>query len=71
LQKDTYIAKYMGNLLVAGPSRKEIQKPKEAMSDSFDATDLGSCRYHLDMAITNDRKYENQPELKEAHRAGT
>ena len=49
-------AVYVDDLLIAGPSKEEIQKLKKALSKRFDMTDLGPCSYYLGMTITRDRK---------------
>ena len=48
----TYIAVYVDDLLIAGPSKEEIQELKNALSNRFQMTDLGPCSYYLGMAIT-------------------
>jgi hypothetical protein len=55
-KEHTYIAVYVDDLLIAGPSKEEIQKLKKALSKRFDMTDLGPCSYYLGMTITRDRK---------------
>ena len=48
----TYIAVYVDDLLIAGPSKEEIQELKNALSNRFQMTDLGPCSYYLGMAVT-------------------
>jgi len=55
-KEHTYIAVYVDDLLIAGPSKEEIQKLKKALSKRFDMTDLGPSSYYLGMTITRDRK---------------
>jgi transposase InsO family protein len=52
----TYIAVYVDDLLIAGPSKEEIQELKNALSGRFQMTDLGPCSHYLGMAVTRDRK---------------
>lgn len=52
----TYIAVYVDDLLIAGPSKEEIQELKNALSDRFQMTDLGPCSHYLGMVVTRDRK---------------
>ncbi|KAM4061991.1 reverse transcriptase (RNA-dependent DNA polymerase) [Hirsutella rhossiliensis] len=52
----TYIAVYVDDLLIAGPSKEEIQKLKNALSNRFQMTDLGPCNHYLGMAVTRDRR---------------
>ena len=50
-----YIAIYVDDLLIAGPSKDEIQELKDALSAKFQMTDLGPCTYYLGMSIIRDR----------------
>ncbi|KJZ70562.1 hypothetical protein HIM_10030 [Hirsutella minnesotensis 3608] len=52
----TYIAVYVDDLLIAGPSKGEIQKLKDALSKRFQMTDLGPCSHYLGMTVTRDRR---------------
>jgi hypothetical protein len=51
-----YIAVYVDDLLIAGPSKADIQKIKDALSQRFEMTDLGACTYYLGMSVTRDRR---------------
>ena len=51
----TYIAVYVDDLLIIGPSTEEIRKVKGLLSDRFQMTDLGPCHYYLGMTVTRDR----------------
>ena len=52
----TYIAVYVDDLLIAGPSKEEIQDLKDALKNRFEMTDLGPCSYYLGMTVSRDRK---------------
>jgi hypothetical protein len=51
-----YIAVYVDDLLIAGPSKEEIGKVKESLSKRFEMTDLGECLFYLGMEIRRDRR---------------
>jgi hypothetical protein len=55
-KEHTYIAVHVDHLLIAGPSKEEIQKLKKVLSERFNMTDLGPCSYYLGMTTTRDRK---------------
>jgi hypothetical protein len=50
-----YIAIYVDDLLIIGPSKDDIQKIKMALSNCFQMTDLGACTYYLGMSVKRDR----------------
>jgi len=51
-----YIAVYVDDLLIAGPSKTQIKEIKDALNKHFEMTDLGPCSYYLGMSITRDRQ---------------
>jgi hypothetical protein len=51
-----YIAVYVDDLLIAGPSKAGIRKIKDALGQRFEMTDLGACTYYLGMSVTRDRR---------------
>lgn len=51
-----YIAVYVDDLLIIGPSIAEIKKIKRSLRNRFHITDLGPCSYYLGMAIRRDRQ---------------
>ena len=51
-----YIAVYVDDLLIAGPSKDEIQEIKDTLSNRFEMTDLGPCTHYLGMTVTRDRR---------------
>jgi hypothetical protein len=51
----TFIAVYVDDLLIAGPSKDEIVAVKQALCNKFKMTDLGSCKYYLGMSLRRDR----------------
>lgn len=52
----TYIAVYVDDLLIAGPSLDEVSLVKQALNEKFQMADLGECKYYLGMTITRDRQ---------------
>lgn len=50
-----YLAVYVDDLLIAGPSLEEIKKIKHELATKFEMTDLGECRYYLGMTVERDR----------------
>jgi hypothetical protein len=50
-----YVAPYVDDLLIIGPSIDTINELKEALNHRFKFTDLGPCSYYLGMTITRDR----------------
>ena len=50
-----FIAVYVDDLLIVGPSKEEIQKVKDTLNKEFQMTDLGPCQYYLGMRIRRDR----------------
>jgi len=51
-----YIAVYVDDLLIVGPSIAEIKRIKRALRNRFHMTDLGPCSYYLGMSIKRDRQ---------------
>ena len=51
----TYVAVYVDDLLIVGPSKTEIQALKAALNGKFKMTDLGPCAYYLGMEVSRDR----------------
>jgi len=49
-----YIAVYVDDLLIVGPSMAEIKRIKRALRNRFHMTDLGPCSYYLGMSIQRD-----------------
>src|SRR6202012_951432 len=45
----TYIAVFVDDLLIVGPSKPEITNLKEKLNLRFHMTDLGPCCYYLGM----------------------
>jgi hypothetical protein len=52
----TFIAAYVDDLLIIGPSKEEIQKVKDALNEEFQMTDLGPCQYYLGLRVRRDRR---------------
>ncbi|RKL10241.1 hypothetical protein BFJ70_g16560 [Fusarium oxysporum] len=50
-----FIAVYVDDLLIAGPSKDEIVAVKQALCNKFKMTDLGPCKYYLGMSVRRDR----------------
>jgi hypothetical protein len=51
-----YIAVYVDDLLIVGPSIAEIKKIKRSLRNRFQMTDLGPCSYYLGMSVQRDRQ---------------
>jgi len=51
-----YIAVYVDDLLIIGPSIAEIKRIKRGLRNRFHMTDLGPCSYYLGMTIRRDRQ---------------
>ena len=51
----TFVAIYVDDLLLVGPSKPDIQAIKDCLNANFDMTDLGPCSYYLGMSVTRDR----------------
>jgi hypothetical protein len=51
-----YVAVYVDDLLIVGPSIAEIKKIKRTLRNRFQMTDLGPCSYYLGMSIQRDRQ---------------
>jgi len=54
--KGTYIAVFVDDLLIVGPSKANISMIKAKLSERFHMTDLGPCKYYLGMEVTRDRQ---------------
>lgn len=54
--KSTYIAVFVDDLLIIGPSKPDIDTMKRKLSERFHITDLGPCRYYLGMEVIRDRQ---------------
>jgi hypothetical protein len=52
----TYIAVFVDDLLIIGPSKANISTIKTRLEDRFHMTDLGSCKYYLRMEVIRDRQ---------------
>jgi hypothetical protein len=52
----TFIAAYVDDLLIIGPSKEEIQKVKDALNEEFQMTDLGPCLYYLGLRVRRDMR---------------
>jgi hypothetical protein len=51
-----YIAVYVDDLLIIGPSIAEIKRIKRQLRNRFQMSDLGPCAYYLGMFIQRDRQ---------------
>ncbi|SLM34553.1 gag-pol polyprotein [Lasallia pustulata] len=54
-KEHTFVAIYVNDLLLVGPSKPDIQAIKDCLNANFDMTDLGPCSYYLGMSVTQDR----------------
>ena len=54
--KGTYIAVFVDDLLMIGPSKANISTIKAKLSERFHMTDLGPCKYYLGMEVIRDRQ---------------
>ena len=52
----TYIAVFVDDLLIVGPSKSDINEMKEKLNIRFHMTDLGPCHYYLGMEVSRDRQ---------------
>ena len=48
---NTFIAVYVGNMLIVGPSINEIEAIKHALGTRFNMSDLGQCHFYLRMSV--------------------
>ena len=53
----TYIAVYVDDLLIVGPSSSEISSIKGHLNTQFKMTDLGPCSFYLGMQVIRDRRW--------------
>lgn len=56
VRSNMYIAVYVDDLLIVGPSIAEIKRIKRALRNLFHMTDIGPCSYYLGMFIRRDRQ---------------
>ncbi|KAL3246854.1 hypothetical protein ABHI18_010803 [Aspergillus niger] len=56
IRSNMYIAVYVDDLLIVGPSSAEIKKIKRSLRNRFQMTDLGPCSYYLGMSVQRDRQ---------------
>ena len=56
VRSNMYIAVYVDDLLIIGPSIAEIKKIKRSLRNRFLMTDLGPCSYYLGMSVERDRQ---------------
>ncbi|EKG09467.1 Integrase catalytic core [Macrophomina phaseolina MS6] len=56
VRSNVYIAVYVDDLLIVGPSIAEIKKIKRSLRNRFQMTDLGPCSYYLGMSIQRDQQ---------------
>ncbi|KAG9767303.1 hypothetical protein KCU88_g7475, partial [Aureobasidium melanogenum] len=56
VRSNMYIAVYVDDLLIVGPSIAEIKRIKRALRNRFQMTDLGPCSFYLGMSIQRDRQ---------------
>jgi hypothetical protein len=54
--KGAYIAVFVDDLLIIGPSRVDIEAIKLKLRERFHMTDLGPCKYYLGMEVIRDRR---------------
>lgn len=54
--KNIYIAVYVDDMLIVGPSLAEIQDIKGKLHRRFQMSDLGPCHYYLGMSVRRDRQ---------------
>ena len=52
--KGTYIAVFVDDFFIVGPSKANISKIKVKLSERFHITDLGPCKYYLEMEVIRD-----------------
>ena len=65
-----YIAVYVDDLLIIGPSIAEIKNIKRSLRNRFQMTDLGPCSYYLGMSIRRDRERDPLSESRSLHPQG-
>jgi hypothetical protein len=51
-----YVAVYVDDPPIAGPSPKEIAAPKKGLSDQFEILDLGACIFYFGMLVKRNRR---------------
>ncbi|KAI3056906.1 hypothetical protein CBS147353_11111 [Aspergillus niger] len=56
IRSNMYIAVYVDDLLIVGPSSAEIKKIQRSLRNRFQMTDLGPCSYYLGMSVQRDRQ---------------
>jgi hypothetical protein len=56
VRSNMYIAVYVDDLLIVGPSVAEIKKIKRSLRNRFQMTDIGPCSYYLGMSVQRDRQ---------------
>ena len=56
VRSSMYIAVYVDDLLIVGPSIAEIKRIKRQLRNRFQMSDLGPCTYYLGMLIQRDRQ---------------
>lgn len=56
VRSDIYIAVYVDDLLIVGPSIAEIRKIKRRLRNRFQMTDLGPCSYYFGMSVLRYRQ---------------
>jgi hypothetical protein len=56
VRSNMYIAVYVDDLLIVGPSSAEIKRIKRSLINRFQMTDLGPCSYYLGMSIQRERQ---------------
>ena len=52
---NTFIAVYIDDMLIVGPSTSEIETIKKALGTRFNMSDLGQSYYYLGMSVRRDR----------------
>ncbi|KAJ5337477.1 uncharacterized protein N7506_005499 [Penicillium brevicompactum] len=56
VRSSVYIAVYVDDILIVGPSIAEIKRIKRSLRNRFQMTDLGPCSYYLGVSIQRDRQ---------------
>lgn len=56
-REHTFIAVYVDDMLMVGPSAQQIGEIKQALGNRFSMSDLGSCHYYLGMSVRRDRPH--------------
>jgi len=54
--KGTYIAVFVDNLFIIGPFKTNISIIKAKLSECFYMTDLGPCKYYLEIEVTRNQQ---------------